>query len=376
MALNEHEHNPMGGEGSGRPAGVSARERMADLLADRATVGLTAAEQAELQLLAHELGERADESLERTAARLTVALLGRPATYSAMPTELFQKIQAAGDEWARASAEPLGLRGPELPSLMEGLEPERPVVAGRIGFWSRARKTWPTWGGWVAAAASLTIAAVASRPGPTPAPVVVYRDREVPVQAAVAGEPAPTVILNEPVLVRHELEPAAPVLAVAKHSPVEGLDRLVASASEDVLKVPAQVTEALGEAGGRVEAEFVWSQGDSRGFLTVAGLPPTDPTRQYQVWVRDGERAEPHPINGGTFDIASEGPRWVIPIEPKLPVFRASAFEVTSERAGGVVVSSPERVILSAAVVRVEDLVGPPSSLATRPHGEDVETRE
>lgn len=358
--MNGRETHSVDRPGEGDPR----RERLLDLLADRATVGLSAAEEAELQLLTHDLGERIDESLERAAARLSLSVVGRPATYGAMPADLFQKLVAAGDEWSRASVEPVNF-GAELPSLMEGLIPERPVVVAKIGFWPRARKTWPTWGGWVAAAASLSFAFLVSRPPSPVAPVATVAQVPAPARAVAMAElPIQTRIEGEPVLARHEVESAVPVLAVAVASPVEGLDRLV-EAEPDVLKVSAVATSVLGEQSANVEAEFTWSESARRGFLTVAGLPPTDASRQYQVWVRDGERAEPHPINGGLFDIASDGPRWVIPIEPRLTVFRPAGFEVTTERAGGVVISSPDRVVLSAAVLRAEDLVGPPSSLAT-----------
>jgi hypothetical protein len=349
-----------------RPDGDSARERLNDLLVDRATVGLGAAEEAELQLLAHELGERIDESLERTAAKLTLATIGLPGTYAAMPAELYQKLAAQGDAWSRQSAEPMGMvgGGSDLPSLMEGLEPRGEVVA-RIGFFGRAVRTFPTWGGWATAAATLTIVGVmGGRPSGS---TVTVANNQPAANAATTTVPAvaPTLAVAKPAPVV-VVEPEVVALPVAKvalaPSPVEGLDRLVSSAGE-VLKVSAVASAAL-EHPEQVSAEFIWSERDSRGFLAVAGLPATDSERQYQVWVRDSARGEPHAINGGTFDIASDGPRWVIPIEPILPVYRPAVFEVTVEQAGGVVVSSPERVILTGTVAREDDVHGPPSWLA------------
>lgn len=350
---------------SPRPEGDSARERLNDLLVDRATVGLGAAEEAELQLLAHELGERIDESLERTAAKLTLATIGLPGTYAAMPAELYQKLAAQGDAWSRQSAEPMGMvgGGSDLPSLMEGLEPPSEVV-GRIGFFGRAVRTFPTWGGWATAAATLTIVGVMGGRPSGSAVTVASNQPAANVPVAVPAV-APTAAVVKPV-VAVALEPEVVALPVPKvalaPSPVEGLDRLVSGAGE-VLKVSAVASAAL-EHPEQVSAEFVWSERDSRGFLAVAGLPATDSERQYQVWVRDSARGEPHAINGGTFDIASDGPRWVIPIEPILPVYRPAVFEVTLEQAGGVVVSSPERVILTGTVAREDDVHGPPSWLA------------
>jgi hypothetical protein len=356
--------------GSGPSGGGSDQhERLLELLCDRATIGLSTSEEAELQLLAAELGVRPDESLERAAARLDLAVTGRPTTYSAMPAELYQKIAAKGEQWCRQSAEPLPFHSPDLPSLMEGLEPDADPVIARVGFWPRARKSFPVWGGWATAAAlALVAGTMALRPAPTaPAPVAIAMNNPA-AEVAPSPSPAPAPVvavaarqqpaLSEPVQI------APPVqLATNQPSPVEALERLLASKQTDLVMAAAQPM-ASASLPGPVDAEFVWSDEDSRGFLTVAGLPVNAPDRQYQVWVHDAARPEPHPVNGGTFDIPVNGGKWVIAIEPKLPVFHASGFEVTLERVGGVVISSPERVLLSAPVFRAEDFHGPPDIFA------------
>ena len=348
MSGSSNHNLPLGSGPSG--GGSDQHERLLELLCDRATIGLSTSEEAELQLLAVELGVRPDESLERAAARLDVAVTGRPTTYSAMPAELYQKIAAKGEQWCRQSAEPLPFHAPDLPSLMEGLEPDADPVIARVGFWPRARKSFPVWGGWATAAAlALAAGTLALRPAPT-APALAPREL-AQVTTAPSG-------LSEPVQI------APPVqLATNQPSPVEALERLLASKQTELV-VAAAEPMASASLPGPVDAEFVWSDADSRGFLTVAGLPVNAPDRQYQVWVHDAARPEPHPVNGGTFDIPVEGGNWVIAIEPKLPVFHASGFEVTLERVGGAVISSPERVLLSAPVFRAEDFHGPPDILA------------
>jgi anti-sigma-K factor RskA len=84
--------------------------------------------------------------------------------------------------------------------------------------------------------------------------------------------------------------------------------------------------------------------------MRIRGLAANDPTvEQYQLWIFDAERNADHPIDGGVFDVAADG-EVVVPMDPRLPVGRATLFAVTVEKPGGVVVSSRERLPLLAAV--------------------------
>jgi anti-sigma-K factor RskA len=72
---------------------------------------------------------------------------------------------------------------------------------------------------------------------------------------------------------------------------------------------------------------------------------------QYQLWIFDAERNEAYPVDGGVFDVpAKSDGDVVIKIDPRIPVSRATAFAITVERPGGVVVSSRERLPLLAAL--------------------------
>lgn len=91
--------------------------------------------------------------------------------------------------------------------------------------------------------------------------------------------------------------------------------------------------------------DVAWSQAEQQGFLHIIGLAPNDPrVEQYQLWILDGDQK--HPIDGGVFDLRGEE-QW-IPIDPKLRVQSPTAFAVTIESPGGVVVSDQERVVLLA----------------------------
>jgi hypothetical protein len=72
---------------------------------------------------------------------------------------------------------------------------------------------------------------------------------------------------------------------------------------------------------------------------------------QYQLWIFDAERNAAHPVDGGVFDVpaAADG-EVVVRIDPRLPIRRATAFAITVEKPGGVVVSSRARLPLIAAV--------------------------
>ncbi len=85
--------------------------------------------------------------------------------------------------------------------------------------------------------------------------------------------------------------------------------------------------------------------------MVFTGLKPNDPKRQqFQLWIFDPTRAdwEAKPVDGGVFDVSSDG-EVVVPIDAKLNVRETALFAVTLEVPGGVVVSERERLVLTAA---------------------------
>ena len=94
--------------------------------------------------------------------------------------------------------------------------------------------------------------------------------------------------------------------------------------------------------------DVVWSDSQQRGYMRFRGLPINDPAvEQYQLWVFDAQRDDRYPVDGGVFDIGSEG-QSVVPIELKLSVSEATMFAITIEKPGGVVVSDRSRLPLLA----------------------------
>jgi hypothetical protein len=98
--------------------------------------------------------------------------------------------------------------------------------------------------------------------------------------------------------------------------------------------------------------DVVWSPERQQGVMRFRGLAANDPSvAQYQLWIFDAERNAAHPVDGGVFDVpaAADG-EVMVRIDPRLPIGRATAFAITVERPGGVVVSSRERLPLIAAL--------------------------
>ncbi len=108
-----------------------------------------------------------------------------------------------------------------------------------------------------------------------------------------------------------------------------------------------QKFEGLGDfknAGGKV----VWSDQLQQGFMTLSGIPVNDPGKaQYQLWIVDPKRDEA-PVDGGVFDIPTDGSPVVIPISAKLALSNPQAFVITLEQPGGVVKSKQEKVVALA----------------------------
>jgi anti-sigma-K factor RskA len=123
-------------------------------------------------------------------------------------------------------------------------------------------------------------------------------------------------------------------------------ESLLTSAS-DVIQT--QWTEGKTPFESDVSGDVIWSNSMQRGFMRFVGMPLNDPKiEQYQLWIIDPSRDD-EPIDGGVFDITTTE-ETIIPIQAKLTVDRPTAFAVTIEKPGGVVVSTQERLPLIAPV--------------------------
>src|ERR1044072_9990069 len=130
---------------------------------------------------------------------------------------------------------------------------------------------------------------------------------------------------------------------------------------------PAQMRQRLIDSGGdviqarwtvgndkdvkEISGDIVWSDVKQAGYMRFRGLPVNDRAKQtYQLWIFDETQDEKTPIDGGTFDIGSDGDV-IIPINAKLKASKPKQFAVTVEKPGGVVVSKRDKV---AALAKVE----------------------
>ncbi|HVF17424.1 MAG TPA: anti-sigma factor [Steroidobacteraceae bacterium] len=99
-----------------------------------------------------------------------------------------------------------------------------------------------------------------------------------------------------------------------------------------------------------VTGDVVWDAQAQVGYMRFRGLPMNNPQEmQYQLWIFDATRGDKYPVDGGVFNIPpnSEG-EVIVPILAKLPVRDPALFAVTAEKPGGVVVSERERILVLA----------------------------
>lgn len=98
--------------------------------------------------------------------------------------------------------------------------------------------------------------------------------------------------------------------------------------------------------------DVVWDPETQQGYVRFSGLAVNDPRKQqYQLWIFDAARGDKYPVDGGVFDIPPNAQgEVVVPIQARLPVRDAAMFAVTLERAGGVVVSEREHIVVLAKV--------------------------
>ena len=85
--------------------------------------------------------------------------------------------------------------------------------------------------------------------------------------------------------------------------------------------------------------------------MRFRGLPKNDGSKEtYQLWIFDKTQKKETPIDGGTFDVTTDG-EVIIPINAKLKAQGPALFAITIEKPGGVVVSDRKKL---AALAKVE----------------------
>lgn len=267
-------------------------ERLLDLLADQALVGLDDVEARELDALLRQHPDVGASSFHAAAASLDLAL--RPQDLEPMPANVASRVAARAEEWIANE-----LRGGRTITQPSAGRPTTatasPPVIARLN-----------WAPWLVAAASLAIAAVAWFGAPAASP------------------DAPSISDRYAQFIS---EPPSDFVQVAWGAVEKGID------------LPDGFT-----------GEVVWSDARNEGYMVFDGLPQNNPSQeQYQLWVFDATRPEATPVDGGVFDIDDAG-RVIVPITTKIRVRQAAAFAVTVEEPGGVVVSSRDRIATLAAV--------------------------
>lgn len=236
------------------------------------------------------LREHADVNDDEFDASVAAILLGTKAESEAMPAHLAAKILA--DAPVRTSS------STSAPNVVP-MQPRKP----KGGFESA---------GWWAAAASLLIAVAGWWP-------------------RLNGE----LIARPPTIAALTAEQERAALLSSGHA------------------IQASWSPGNDAAGNALVGDVVFDPVTQKGYLRFHGIPANDPRlEQYQLWIADGSRTPPEPVDGGVFNTPQNTVTGdvIIPFEAKLPVGKPAAFVVTVEQPGGVVVSKQERVLALAKV--------------------------
>ena len=263
------------------------RELLLDLLTRQATEGLGSAEAR--QLAALEGSD--DDSFDLAAAAVLLSEFGAT---EPLPGHLRSKIAADASEIVGANA--------------ADAVPDPPRTVGR-------RTPLFSWLGWAVAAAAVLALGInlsMTRFG----------------VAEIARNPPPT---------------ATPT----PMTPAEAHDKMMAEPGMTVAKwAPAAKTGEMANVSGDV----VWSDRQQKGYVMLRGLPKNDADAStYQLWIFEENQGDKTPIDGGTFNITSDGTVF-LPIDAKLAAKNPSMFAVTVEKPGGVVISKREKVAARAKV--------------------------
>ena len=279
------------------------KKRMLELLADDATSDLNESELLELKALEREFPEWKDDSSFEYAAA-SIGLLGLKSV-EPMPKPLRSKVLADADSFF----------GEEVSSKITEKETqvsETPVFSDAVS--EKPAFDITRWLGWGLAAAAC-LALVAN----------VWLTR-FPDGSNIAKNDPPSAVEKE-------------------KTATEKRDALLAS-TQNLVKTNWSSPDKT----KKLEGEVIWSDEKQEGYMTFKGLEANDKAKEaYQLWIFRDEKLEPHPIDGGVFDVNKDG-EVVIPIDAKLKVKSPKVFAVTVEKPGGVVVSGREKIVALAKV--------------------------
>ena len=271
-------------------ASAKYTDRVMELLVQRATDGLNASEQVELNRLLGQSKQSNGNLFEQTAAALLLAGVGEE---EPLPEGLKAKLMVHAENFTvqmpRSAVVPMPIAEPGQPSVRRrAAVKSKPVVP---------KQQWA----WFATAAAVLLAVAGWWPR-----------------------------LERPLDVEEQREQLL--------------------AQQTTVQKEWQATEDPAAKG--VTGDVVWNQATQVGYMRFRGLPSNDPQRlQYQLWIFDRARGDKYPVDGGVFDVVADpSGEFVIPITARLPVRDAAMFAVTLESAGGTVVSEREHILVLAKV--------------------------
>jgi len=267
-------------------ASAKYTDRVMELLVQRATDGLNASEQVELNRLLGQSKHSDGNQFEQTAAALLLAGVGEE---EPLPENLKAKLMTQAESFTvqmpRSAVVSMPIAEPAVPSRRRsGVKPAAAVVT-------------PRWA-WLAAAASVLV--------------------------AIAGW--------------------WPRLEVDTQ---QGREQLLAQQTTVQKEWQATEDPAAKGVSGDVVWNQATQVGYMR-FRGLASNDPQ--RVQYQLWIFDRARGDKYPVDGGVFDIPTNQSEVVIPITARLPVRDPAMFAVTLERAGGTVVSERDHIVVLAKV--------------------------
>ena len=289
------------------PSPHSNHDRLLELLAERALVGLDADEQHELESLLQAHPDFDAESLDRTAALLDCAAAG--AETEPLPQPLQDRIRAQ----AMSALRPRSSGEEGSGDRSESARAETHDRAKPSHGWRMHRREVVAW---LAAAACLWVAVFVWYTRPTPAP-----PPELPAVASIEA-PATPPATDTP-------DPSAATLTVAQQR-----EQLLASAP-DVLHLRL-VNSDSGAVAREPGGDIVWSSGQQIGYLRLQGLANDEPAqRQYQLWIIEGDASRNEFINGGMFCVDRNTGEVTVPIQADYFVQLPKMFLVSVEPLGG-----------------------------------------
>ena len=273
------------------------KEKMLNLLADRAIFGLSEKETAEFARLATEFPALAeDNSFEIAAAAF--GLVNLEAAQS-LPLHLNSKILSNAENFFAAHK---GATEQQQKTLT--LPPPKRSIWNSLGW----------------AAAALACVALL---------VNIWLTRVQPPTEIGRVTPSPTV------------------LPTPETNPSVQREQLLASANDVVEK---KWTDFDPKKPRGIAGDIVWSNSRQKGFARFHNLPVNDKTKEtYQIWIFDATRNEKTPVSAGVFDVDQNGDV-IVPIDAELKIREPKMFAVTAENPGGVVVSKLGKVMSVAKV--------------------------